>query len=70
MHEIVTLQFGNRANHVGTHYWNTQESYFTYSDQEQSPIDHDRSWRQGIGADGADTYTPRLLIYDLKGAFG
>lgn len=24
MHEIVTLQFGQQANYVGTHYWNTQ----------------------------------------------
>ncbi|KAK5132372.1 hypothetical protein LTR08_009143 [Meristemomyces frigidus] len=70
MHEIVTLQFGQQANYIGTHYWNTQESYFTYAGQEDSPVDHDISFRAGIGADGADTYTPRTLIYDLKGAFG
>lgn len=23
-HEIITLQFGNYANYVGTHFWNTQ----------------------------------------------
>lgn len=33
-------------------------------------MDHDISFRPGIGADGSDTYTPRTLIYDLKGAFG
>lgn len=70
MHEIVTLQFGQQANYVGTHYWNTQESYFTYGGQEESPVDHDISFRPGVGADGAETYTPRTLIYDLKGAFG
>ena len=47
-----------------------QESYFTYAGQEESPVDHDISFRPGIGADGADTYTPRTLIYDLKGGFG
>ena len=47
-----------------------QESYFTYAGQEESPVEHDISFRPGIGADGADTYTPRALIYDLKGAFG
>lgn len=26
MHEIVTLQFGSRANYLGTHFWNTQVS--------------------------------------------
>lgn len=70
MHEIITLQFGQQANYVGTHYWNTQESYFTYSEQESSPVDHDISFRPGVGADGSDTYTPRTIIYDLKGAFG
>ncbi|KAK4986980.1 mtDNA inheritance, partitioning of the mitochondrial organelle [Elasticomyces elasticus] len=71
MHEIVTLQFGQQANYLGTHFWNTQESYFTYSaDEEESPIDHDIHFRSGIAADGSDTFTPRTLIYDLKGAFG
>lgn len=26
MHEIVTLQLGEQANHVGSHFWNTQVS--------------------------------------------
>ncbi|KAK5164472.1 mtDNA inheritance, partitioning of the mitochondrial organelle [Saxophila tyrrhenica] len=70
MHEVVTLQFGQRANYLATHYWNIQESYFTYPGQPDSPVDHDISFRPGIGADGSDTYTPRTLIYDLKGGFG
>ena len=24
MHEILTIQFGHRANHIATHFWNTQ----------------------------------------------
>lgn len=47
-----------------------QESYFTYAGEDASPVDHDISFRPGIGADGSETYTPRTLIYDLKGAFG
>lgn len=73
MHEIITFQFGQQANYLGTHYWNTQESYFTYSDDpsaEASPINHDISFRPGLAPDGSDTYTPRTLLYDLKGAFG
>ncbi|MCJ1471228.1 mtDNA inheritance, partitioning of the mitochondrial organelle [Pseudocyphellaria aurata] len=82
MHEILTLQLGHRANHVGTHFWNAQESYFTYpgsssgvsghgsDDDGVSPVDHDVHWRAGIGPAGEDTYTPRVLIYDLKGGFG
>lgn len=48
----------------------TQESYFTYGPNEESPVDHDIHFRPGVGADGAETYTPRTIIYDLKGAFG
>lgn len=47
-----------------------QESYFTYSQEEQSLVDHDIHFRPGVGADGSETFTPRTLIYDLKGGFG
>jgi len=70
MHEIITLQLGSQANYVGTHFWNTQGSYFTYGSQEESPIDHDIHFRAGIGADGSDTYLPRAVIYDFKAGFG
>ncbi|KAL4895666.1 tubulin domain-containing protein [Aspergillus ambiguus] len=70
MHEIVTLQLGQRANYLATHFWNLQESYFTYNDQDESPVDHDVHFRPGVGADGSETFTPRTVIYDLKGAFG
>jgi hypothetical protein len=33
-------------------------------------VDHDVHFRPGVGADGSETYTPRTLIYDLKGGFG
>ncbi|PWW79845.1 tubulin nucleotide-binding domain-like protein [Tuber magnatum] len=71
MHEIITLQLGHQANYLGTHFWNTQESYFTYAeDASPSPVDHNVHFRPGIGVDGDETFTPRTLIYDLKGGFG
>jgi hypothetical protein len=70
MHEIVTLQLGQRANYLATHFWNAQEAYFTYSDSEEPVVDHEIHFRAGLGADGAETYTPRTIIYDLKGGFG
>ncbi|KAL7626930.1 mtDNA inheritance, partitioning of the mitochondrial organelle [Parahypoxylon ruwenzoriense] len=70
MREIITLQLGQQSNYLATHFWNTQESYFTYSADDESPIDHDVHFRPGIGADGADTFMPRTVIYDLKGGFG
>ena len=33
-------------------------------------MDHDVHFRPGLGARGEETYTPRTLIYDLKGGFG
>lgn len=47
-----------------------QESYFTYGADEESPVDHDVHFRPGIGANGTETFTPRTVIYDLKGGFG
>lgn len=47
-----------------------QESYFTYSADGESVVDHDVHFRPGVGADGAETFTPRTVIYDLKGGFG
>ncbi|PNY24246.1 Protein DML1 [Tolypocladium capitatum] len=70
MREIVTLQLGNLSNYTATHFWNAQESYFTYGDQGKSPIDHNVHWRGGIGQDGSETFLPRTVIYDLKGGFG
>ncbi|KAK0630824.1 tubulin domain-containing protein [Bombardia bombarda] len=70
MHEIITLQLGQQSNYVATHFWNAQESYFTYSDDQESPVNHDVHWRPGIGADGTETFMPRTVIYDLKGGFG
>ncbi|KLU83516.1 hypothetical protein MAPG_02574 [Magnaporthiopsis poae ATCC 64411] len=70
MHEVITLQLGQPSNYLATHFWNAQEAYFTYSDDEESPVNHDVHWRPGIATDGSDTYMPRTVIYDLKGGFG
>ncbi|KAF2843701.1 tubulin nucleotide-binding domain-like protein [Patellaria atrata CBS 101060] len=70
MHEIVTLQFGPQSNYLGTHFWNTQDSYFTYANQLESPVNHDIHFQPGIGADGSETFTPRTVIYDIKTSFG
>ncbi|USP80160.1 hypothetical protein yc1106_07434 [Curvularia clavata] len=47
-----------------------KESYFTYPPEDESPVNHDILFRPGMAPDGSDTFTPRTLIYDLKGAFG
>ncbi|KAI1755368.1 tubulin domain-containing protein [Xylaria castorea] len=70
MREIITLQLGQQSNYVATHFWNAQESYFTYGADEESPVDHDVHFRPGLSADGTETFMPRTVIYDLKGGFG
>ncbi|KAK2612958.1 mtDNA inheritance, partitioning of the mitochondrial organelle [Conoideocrella luteorostrata] len=70
MREVLTLQLGNLSNYTATHFWNAQESYFTYDGEKESPVDHNVHWRAGIAADGSDTFLPRTVVYDLKGGFG
>ncbi|KAI8085008.1 tubulin domain-containing protein [Halteromyces radiatus] len=71
MREILTLQLGPTASYIGTHFWNTQEAYFNYGDSDLEPeFEHDVLFRAGISSLGVETYTPRALIYDLKGGFG
>nr|CAG8449247.1 138_t:CDS:10 [Entrophospora candida] len=72
MHEILTLQFGHFTNFIGTHFWNTQDSYFSYDleNTHEPGILHDVLYRSGITQKGTETYMPRLLVYDLKGGFG
>ena len=65
--EIVTLQIGSQANYLGTHFWNTQLHYLC---QENSPIDARINWKERLDTDGQGTYSPRVLIYDLKSKFG
>ncbi|KAK1769208.1 tubulin nucleotide-binding domain-like protein [Phialemonium atrogriseum] len=70
MHEIITVQLGQQSNYLATHFWNAQESYFTYSGDQEPLVDHDVLWRAGLGADGSETFMPRTVVYDLKGGFG
>ncbi|KAE8848755.1 hypothetical protein HRS9122_02771 [Pyrenophora teres f. teres] len=62
----LRLSIGKAAWPIGV----TMESYFTYPPEAESPVNHDILFRPGVAPDGSDTFTPRTLIYDLKGAFG
>ncbi|RMD40614.1 hypothetical protein DV735_g4519, partial [Chaetothyriales sp. CBS 134920] len=59
--DLVAEELGSEAE---------AESYFTYTGQEESPVNHDVHFRAGQTPKGEDTYTPRTVIYDLKGGFG
>lgn len=68
--EIISLQFGNYSNYVGAHFWNIQESNFVYSGGDSSvkvpDINHDVLFREGINNQNRITFTPRMVLYDLK----
>lgn len=66
--EIITLQFGHYSNYVGAHFWNIQELSFDYTGTVKTECNHDILYREGRTASGDLTYTPRLLIADLKGS--
>ncbi|XP_068630515.1 protein misato [Battus philenor] len=66
--EILTLQFGHYSNHIGAHYWNIQELSFDYTGTQKNECNHDILYREGQNSKGEVTYTPRLLLSDLKGS--
>ncbi|CCG81272.1 Protein dml-1 [Taphrina deformans PYCC 5710] len=66
MHEILTIQCGNTANYIGTHFWNFQEP----TSENQSEINHDVLFSSGQARNGNQTYTPRVLLYDTARHFG
>ncbi|OCH91306.1 mtDNA inheritance protein Dml1 [Obba rivulosa] len=70
MKEILYIQAGTLANHIGTHFWNTQESYFTYEEGEDPIVTHDISFREGLTRKDEPTFCPRVLIFDRKANFG
>ncbi|KAG8146895.1 putative Misato 1-like protein [Naja naja] len=49
--EVVTLQLGHYAGSVGAHWWGLQ---------------HDVLFRTGRTMQGCETFTPRLILMDLK----
>ncbi|XP_026485728.2 protein misato [Vanessa tameamea] len=66
--EILTLQFGQYSNYIGAHFWNIQELSFDYTGTSKTECNHDILYREGLTAAGEVTYTPRLLLVDLKGS--
>lgn len=74
-HEVITLQLGSFANYVGAHYWNFQDELLGLQEQADgrgaaSQIDSDVLFRRGETLAGEGTYTPRLVLWDLRGALG
>ncbi|TPX34804.1 hypothetical protein SmJEL517_g02647 [Synchytrium microbalum] len=69
--EIITLQLGHYSNYIGTHLWNTQEAYFSATEDggASSEIDHNVMFRT-LETRHGESYEPRVVIFDLQGSFG
>ncbi|XP_057582051.1 protein misato homolog 1 [Hippopotamus amphibius kiboko] len=69
--EVLTLQLGHFAGFVGAHWWNQQDAALCRpSDAKEPPgeLCPDVLYRTGWTLHGQETYTPRLILMDLKGS--
>ncbi|XP_021908160.1 protein misato homolog 1 [Carica papaya] len=77
MRELVTIQVGEFANFVGSHFWNFQDELLGLADDPQSDpifknqhLNMDVLYRTGETLKGTLTYTPRLVSVGLQGSLG
>ncbi|XP_020579108.1 protein misato homolog 1 [Phalaenopsis equestris] len=77
MREIVTIQVGEFANYIGSHYWNFQDELLGLAEERLvdsiymgSSLDMDVLYRSGETSQGIVTYCPRLLSVGYKGTLG
>ncbi|XP_074079377.1 protein misato homolog 1 isoform X2 [Macrotis lagotis] len=69
--EVLTLQLGHFAGFVGAHWWNQQDAALgrLAGDKElPGELCPDVLYRAGQTLQGQETYTPRLILMDLKGS--
>ncbi|KAJ4770822.1 Protein misato-like protein 1 [Rhynchospora pubera] len=77
MREIVTIQVGDFANYIGSHFWNFQDELLGLAEDDTAdPIfknncmDMDVLYRTGLTHQGAYTYCPRLISIGSQGSLG
>eukprot|EP00927_Polykrikos_kofoidii_P053941 TRINITY_DN48455_c0_g1_i1.p1 TRINITY_DN48455_c0_g1~~TRINITY_DN48455_c0_g1_i1.p1 ORF type:complete len:589 (-),score=79.49 TRINITY_DN48455_c0_g1_i1:63-1829(-) len=78
--EVLTLQFGHFANHVGAHFWNFQDETAAVEEQNHyqqnggfggaSGVDFERLHVRSDRRRGQVTWRPRLVVVDKRGALG
>ncbi|XP_022346863.1 protein misato homolog 1 isoform X4 [Enhydra lutris kenyoni] len=69
--EVLTLQLGHFAGFVGAHWWNQQDAALCAPSEADAPpaeLCPDVLYRAGRTPHGRETYTPRLILMDLKGS--
>ncbi|XP_023382742.1 LOW QUALITY PROTEIN: protein misato homolog 1-like [Pteropus vampyrus] len=69
--EVLTLQLGHFAGFVGAHWWNQQDAALrepAHAKETPEELCPDVLYRAGRTLHGQETYTPRLILMDLKGS--
>ncbi|XP_030397864.1 protein misato homolog 1 isoform X1 [Gopherus evgoodei] len=67
----LTLQLGSYAGFVGAHWWNLQDAALRCESEvheQECKVCPDVLYRAGRTLSGQETYTPRLILMDLKGS--
>lgn len=68
--EVITLQVGHFANHVGAHFWNFQDEAAAHEEAaEDDSVDYSRLFHS-VEIDGVTSWRPRVLSLDRCGASG
>ncbi|KAK7406583.1 hypothetical protein VNO78_08211 [Psophocarpus tetragonolobus] len=77
MKEIMTVQVGDFANFVGSHFWNFQDELLGLAGDpsadsvfKNQDLDMDVLYRTGETHQGIPSYTPRLVSINLRGSLG
>ncbi|KAJ0963416.1 hypothetical protein J5N97_028538 [Dioscorea zingiberensis] len=77
MKEIVTIQVGDFANYIGSHFWNFQDELLGLAQEpdgdpiyKSMPLDMDVLYRVGETQEGIPTYCPRLVLVGFQGSLG
>lgn len=70
MREVVTLQFGRFANHVGSHFWNIQDELAVLDGSDDAEHDAERMLRGTNPEGGRECRVPRAVIVDRQGQMG
>lgn len=72
----MTIQVGEFANYIGSHYWNFQDELLGMAEDPQgdpvfkNTLDMEVLYRSGETSQGILTYCPRLISIGYKGALG
>lgn len=65
--ELITLQFGNFSNFVGTHYWNFHYKRITEKQRNEETSEYvNKLFRESFTNSSRSRFLPRTIYFDIK----